>query len=308
MAEGDGSVRPPKPQKHHYIPQFYLRPWVNADGKLEEYGRVPPSNQIRSRRRGTLSTGYVPNLYTLPGTTNATRQNVERLFFGTVDTDAALARRKLLAGDTLSEIDRYRWARFILSLILRNPEEVNKLKARVNQIYDQPDSEIQEQYTQVRASHFPATVEEAFRQQFPEAPDRTAILINAQLIQDQKVMRTVAEMMWSVIRTEGASRRLLTSDRRVVMTNGLMRPDGHICLPIGPRHLFVACTIESMMERFHRLPKSKLVRECNAQLIGQARLHVYGWDKSELATVRRGMSSREHISLVKAFESSGDAI
>lgn len=37
--------------KHHYIPQFYLRPWLGEDHKLEEFGREPYTGQIRSRRR-----------------------------------------------------------------------------------------------------------------------------------------------------------------------------------------------------------------------------------------------------------------
>lgn len=291
-----------KQEKHHYIPQFYLRPWLDADDKLEEYGRAPPSNQIRSRRRGTDSTGFVYNLYTLPGTTEDTKQNVERVFFGKVDTDAAKVRDKLLAGASLSLPDRYNWARFILSLILRNPEEVLKMKVGVNAIFDQPDAELQAKYLKFREPHEPATAEEAIRQHYPEAPDRSALLIGTQLIQNQKAMQTIAGMSWSIIRTDTASRRLVTSDRPVVMTGGLLRLDGHICLPISPRHLFVACTLKPTMDAFLRAPKSKLVRESNAQQIGQARRHVYGWDKSDLAEVRRGISKRKYMSLIRAPE------
>ncbi len=59
--------------RHHYIPQFYLRPWLGEDRKLEEFGRVPPTNQIRSRRRGTNSTGYEDDLYEIPGVTEETK-------------------------------------------------------------------------------------------------------------------------------------------------------------------------------------------------------------------------------------------
>lgn len=289
-------------EKHHYIPQFYLRPWLNTDDKLEEYGRVPPSNQIRSRRRGTEPTGFVYNLYTLPGTTEDTRQNVERVFFGKVDAAGAKVRDKMLAGAPLSLPERYDWARFVLSLILRNPEEVQKMKASVNSIFDQPDAELQANYLKIRQPHEPATAEEAIRQHFPDTPDRSALLVGTQLIQNQNAMRTIAGMSWSVIRTDKASRRLVTSDRPVVMTGGLLRVNGHICLPITPRHLFVACTLKPTMDAFLKAPKSKLVRESNAQQIGQARLHVYGWDNSDLAEVRRGMSKRPYMSLVRTPE------
>lgn len=288
-----------KQEKHHYIPQFYLRPWLDTDDKLEEYGRVPPTNHIRSRRRGTKPTGFVYNLYTLPGTTEETKQNVERMFFGKVDADAAKVRDNMLAGAPLTLPERYDWARFILSLVLRNPEEVQKMKESVNSIFDQPDAELQAKYLERRQPHEPATAEEAIRQQFPDAPDRSALLIGTQLIQNQNAMKTIAGMSWSVIRTDRASRRLITSDRPVVMTGGLLRLDGHICLPISPRHLFVACTLKPTMEGFLKAPKSKLVRESNAQQIGQARLHVYGWDNSDLSEVRRGMSKRPYMSLIR---------
>lgn len=64
MAKGEDT------DDHHFIPQFYLRPWLSRnDRKLVEYGRVPPTMEIRCRRWVTSKTGYVPNLYTLPGVT-----------------------------------------------------------------------------------------------------------------------------------------------------------------------------------------------------------------------------------------------
>jgi len=43
-------------ERHHFIPQFYLRPWLGDDNKLQEFGRVPPSGQIRSRRMASTLT------------------------------------------------------------------------------------------------------------------------------------------------------------------------------------------------------------------------------------------------------------
>lgn len=68
-------------EDHHFIPQLYLRPWLSkTDRKLAEYGLVPPTMEIRSRRWVTQETGRVSNLYTLRGATEETKQNVERIF------------------------------------------------------------------------------------------------------------------------------------------------------------------------------------------------------------------------------------
>lgn len=105
---------------HHFVPQFYLSQWCGEDDKLQEYGRVPPTMEIRSRRRGPRSTGFVPNLYTLPGVTEETKQNVEKVFYQKVDTEASKVRDKLLAGAELTDVDLYdgrgscsRWASVI---------------------------------------------------------------------------------------------------------------------------------------------------------------------------------------------------
>ncbi|WP_439896131.1 DUF4238 domain-containing protein [Rhizobium aegyptiacum] len=69
--------------KHHYIPKFYLLPWVSdEDGKLTEFRRLTnPHTQVQyieDKRRGRNETGFEENLYTLPGTTKETKDNVKR--------------------------------------------------------------------------------------------------------------------------------------------------------------------------------------------------------------------------------------
>ncbi len=47
-------------------------------------------------------------------------------------------------------------------------------------------------------------------------------------------------MRWCVVTFKNEKHTLLTSDRPLIMTNGLIGKDDHLALQIGPRMLFVA--------------------------------------------------------------------
>ncbi len=157
----------PKGERHHYIPQFYLRPWLGTDDKLEEFGRLPHSGQIRSRRRGTKSTGYEYDLYTIAGATEDTKQNIERTFMGTVDGSAAAARDLLLSGVFPTGELRHAWARFLMSIAMRTPDEIKEFKRRYATDWLKPDANFQARYEAVRKPGWPATLEEYTQQEDP---------------------------------------------------------------------------------------------------------------------------------------------
>lgn len=291
--------KPPKPQKHHYIPQFYLRPWLGDDHKLEEFGRVPPSGQIRSRRRGPESTGFEYNLYTMPGVTDDTKQNIEREFYGVVDRTAAAVRDKLLTGPVaLSPQERYDWSRFLVSLCIRNPDEMARMKAIVEKFTARPDQKMREIYASMRQDWQPDDVEGLLAATFPEAPELSAVMASTSMITNHVALTGIMHLHWRVFDTSRVRRKLVTCDRPVVMTGGIARENGHIAIPISPDKLFVATMYPAFAEWLGRWPTGRLVRESNAAQIGQARKHVYAVEDSPIAEVRRGMSKREYMSLV----------
>ncbi|YCI07065.1 DUF4238 domain-containing protein (plasmid) [Ensifer sp. D2-11] len=288
-------------ERHHFIPQFYLRPWLGDDNKLQEFGRVPPSGQIRSRRMGTASVGFAMNLYTLPGVTEDTQQNVEREFYGAVDRTAAAVRDKLLAGSTsLTKQERHDWARFILSLEGRHPEEMARLKAIVAQHVKDPTPEMRAAYLKMRLDRQPKDWDELTSSLFDGAPELMAIMGSTKLIANAPSLVFIENLHWYVLDTSEVTRKLITSDRPVIFTGGIAHYEGHIALPISPDKLFVATSYKEFGEGLRRWPQGRLVRECNRAIIGQARHHVYGVDASILAEVRRQMSKDEFSSLVPA--------
>ncbi|MCJ8057178.1 DUF4238 domain-containing protein [Shinella curvata] len=287
-----------KGQKHHYIPQFYLRPWLGDDNRLEEFGRVPPSNQIRSRRRGTESTGYEYDLYTIPGVTEETKQNIERVFMGTVDKTAAAARDELLRGNIPQGELRHAWARFLMSMAMRTPEEMRRFKENFVWYWIKPVAKYQDRYDAIRKPDWPPTLEEYFVSQDPHMVQRQAIVLATDLMQQENVTRHLMGAEWWVFDSSRVQRPFMTSDHPFVMTNGLKRPDGHFAIPIGPRHLFVAFMQKDFGEWFRRMPTGKIVRATNEAVIGQGRKYVYGIDGANIAEVRRLMGKREYMTLL----------
>jgi hypothetical protein len=284
-------------ENHHFIPEFYLKPWLSdQDKKLEEYGRVPPSMDIRSRRWVRSKTGMIPNLYTLPGVTEATKQNVERVFYQQVDTSAAQVRDKLLIRAELSDKDLYVWARFMLSLGIRNPTEMEKFKERLRRDFVKPDARLEARWAEVRREGQPATVEEALLQLNPHTPEIGAILITTKLVQNQNIIKTIMGMDWMVYDASTSNRKFLTCDRPLIMTP-FGRDDAQMVLPMSPDKLLTIFKNPDFNDELQFMNPSSVVEATNKLIIGQAREKVYAVDNSYLTEVRAGMSSGEYFSL-----------
>lgn len=112
------------------------------------------------------------------------------------------------------------------------------------------------------------------------------------------VARLFMGVMWWVLDTSKVSRRLLSSDHPLIMTNGLGRADGHFAIPISPTCLFIVFMKEDFPERFRNIPVGKIVRLVNEAVIGQGRRNVCAVDRRNLAEVRRGRGKRDFMSLI----------
>ncbi|MDI7864273.1 DUF4238 domain-containing protein [Rhizobiaceae bacterium n13] len=262
-------------QKHHYIPEFYLKPWLNpGDNKLTEYRRLKfnhePYTKLQIKRRGVAETGWQLNLYTIPDATPDTKQNIERIFMGAVDAKAALARDWLMNNPSKKlPVDlRHAWARFVLSLMLRTPEEIGKFKAEVYKAFNTPDAEI-------------------------KSTESAAILAAANLMQDENGMSILKKADWWTIDTSKVGRKVLTSDHPLILGNGFKGREGYLALPIGPRRIFLALRDASFREEFLRKAMGKIVRETNEVTIGQGRRSVYAFDEESTTEVKRLMGKRE---------------
>jgi hypothetical protein len=106
------------------------------------------------------------------------------------------------------------------------------------------------------------------------------------VINHDRAVLDISNMVWTVVDLTRASRTLLTTDRAVVMPLGLANKETYIALPISPTRLFVA----AYNDRYRQLPttsRSEIVRIMNRDVVRQARECVWGTDDSQREFVQK---------------------
>lgn len=279
----------PKLPKHHYIPVFYLKQWANANGRLIEYSK--PYRQVEARPTSPKGTGYVRGLYRLPNVAEEKAELVETAYMKVVDDAAAKALQVILGNTTdishLSQLMMRDWARFLHCLMLRNPEYVSAMSRLLSENVGDYVDEIKDRYLTERAPSDPETFEE-YKKQFLTNPLNTfAPRIINRIVDNPNIIRHMCSMRWHVITFSHSRNLLLTSDRLIIMTNGLGNPGAHLALPISPTQLFVACNDQHAYMSIRRQPGRDLIRTSNTKVLEQARKYAYGFSDADISFVRR---------------------
>jgi Protein of unknown function (DUF4238) len=118
--------------RHHYVPQFLLRPWAEttSDERVQVF-RLD-LGMLRSDRHATKYTGYENDLWALSvdAIAGLEKQAIETRFLRYVDNLAARVLQKLdeQGLESLTRDDRMDWVRFLMSLRLRQPNLVLQLR------------------------------------------------------------------------------------------------------------------------------------------------------------------------------------
>jgi hypothetical protein len=199
-------------EKHHYIPQFYLKQWTGADRRLCEYSR--PYDRMKTRRRFPSETGFEYGLTTLTTYPEPVSEIVERRLMQAIDDSASKALRYLLANNVtgLDANGRSAWARFLMSLMRRTPEAVQDIHDRLQQSFAEID----------RLNSLPpdASEEELAADLLGRVEQRKALLLQ-DLVNSELNGTALVNMRWTVSNFTNTRHKLLTSDRPYVMTNGI---------------------------------------------------------------------------------------
>jgi hypothetical protein len=265
-------------EKHHYIPQFYLKQWTGADRRLCEYSR--PYDRLKTRRRFPSETGFEYGLTTLTTYPEPVSEIVERKLMQVIDDSASKALRYLLANNVigLDANGRSAWARFLMSLMRRTPEAVQDIHDRLHQSFAEID--------RLSAPHPDATEEELAADLLGRVEQRKALLLQ-DLVNSELNGTALINMPWTVAHFKNTQHKLFTSDRPYVMTNGIGHPNSHIVIPIGPTQCFYAAgTVEEAMN-LRRLSAAEFIFRVNDKMTAQARRFVYGVDDSELQFIAK---------------------
>lgn len=279
-----------KGEKHHYIPVFYSREWAGPDGRLCEYTR--PYREVKPQSKHPDATGYVRGLYTVPQNDPHVAEYIERHFFRITDNGAAVVAQELRNGGKIDffSLDRSSWSRFIISLMLRNPEYVARMAAEVVGFYARTDNE--EKYQELRGPSDPATFEEYVAKHTFHPARRMSAYALQKIIDSPTMGGHLNQMRWSVVTFKRERHTLLTSDRPIIMTNGIIGKKDHLALPIGPRMLFIAANNIETENMIRTIDPGILMAQVNHRVASQARKYVYGNDDKQLRFIENRLGRK----------------
>ncbi|WP_461325144.1 DUF4238 domain-containing protein [Bradyrhizobium diazoefficiens] len=272
--------------KHHYIPVFYLKQWRGADRRVIEFSR-PYKDKVKPRKVDPDGTGYVRGLYRLPGVTDQFAEVIEQTFFKRVDDQAAIALQKLLRNEMQDwSIDlRKSWTLFLMSLFMRSPKIVSDALTAITDGLPQQWAEIQKQWAKDNP-------EEPLLEDFNSTlAQQYSLLALRRFIANDELGLLILSMIGGTMDLSQTPYRLVTSDRPVVMTDGLGYTTSHLALPLSPTMLFVATNTQEMMNELQAIGSHDLVRNCNRWTVRHAVKYVWAQDHSHDELIEREMSA-----------------
>jgi Protein of unknown function (DUF4238) len=276
-----------EPTRHHYIPIFYLKQWAGLDGKLCEYSR--PYRETKAKRKHQSGTGYVDGLYTIPGLPPEQSQFVEKRFMQAVDNWAARALAIMLrANPQAHDLDprmKVAWARFLYSLIIRTPEHIKRIQQKAEENPPELPETLRDDYDKLRGPNDPPTFEEYKAWSLANPLRLPAQRFLPELINSERVITEIAFMRWTTAKVGKTRHSMLTSDRPVIMTNGLVQPDAHIAIPLSPDVLFLATKSDETRIAITSMSDDDIVEVVNNRVSEQAIKYVYGIDDRQLRFV-----------------------
>jgi hypothetical protein len=287
------------PTKHHYIPAFYLSRWAGAFNKVTEFAKVH-GGKIVAKPKMPERTGYKERLYEMQGVEPELAQQFEEKYFKPIDTMAATALEMLYQhghNAPWTAKSRTAWTRFMMSLLLRCPEDIDAFRAWWHDDFASTDREAEARYQAKRSPDDPATFSEFLDSQPLAVKEKYMIEMLNSLLEHDSVGTNINNMEWRVLETPASAPRLLISDRPVIRSNNLKGEQGHIALPIGPRLLFIASQDTRFLNGLLRADHARLVKECNRQVVEGAVRFVWSVDESQTRFIgnRFGVSPQTRL-------------
>jgi hypothetical protein len=176
---------------------------------------------------------------------------------------------------------RYSWSRFMLSLMIRYPEAVAAMQRQLRDNVDRV-------YLETRKPDEPATFAEYEALHGTRDMARSHGRLLMELMQDSRMGRLIYGMHWGVLKCRNYYYNLLTSDRPIV-SNVFAVSAHHLCLPISPEHVFVACATPAAQDQFMRLDPGNVMLVMNDAVARQAHTYVWGTDDAQLRFVKNRM-------------------
>lgn len=269
--------------RHHFVPEFMQRPWVNEDGdkKLEIF-RLD-LHELRSDRHAPKYAGVEKNLYALSRNIVAGMEKHanEDQFLKQVDSRAAIVRRKFARGELLkiSNEERNDWALFLMSLRVRQPKIVNELKNdETSALFQEHLDKDPDHYENLKGESDPASMSEWVEQQYPGIIDNFGISIFSKIVDNKRVGNLLIQMNWLIVDISDAKHKFLLGDNPLILTHAITNPNLIVALPISPTKVFFAAPSREIIMKITNSDINQLVLRVNESSVNQSVNNIYSQD------------------------------
>ncbi len=263
-------------QRHHFVPQFYLRKWYPPNGDHFFLYSRDSRGQLRSRARPSKAVGFETDLYASnPDGLNfrlEKSQEFERDFLGPIDNAASLVHQKILSSGirSLTEQDRLSWSKFVSSLLERHPDRVRQITEIAAAGLDETlESLTAEKPEMVASPTFIAVLAGINKREFAR---NLALQGIATAINDHDLVHGISSMQWDLAVLPPGEDHFLTGDTPLIVNGGGNKNPIHILsLAISPKSLLV---IHKDATVFNEEFIKKMAFFHNPVLVNQTRTHL----------------------------------
>lgn len=276
------------PKRHHYLPEFYQRRWVNADNEVTVYRRFSSGLDIKHKPPSAI--GFEKELYSIRSLDDPKRrQELETVFMSAVDNVAAQALTFMEESGRPPEDPRLRngWARFIMRLLNSSPRRIEYFRRELQAHELTVLEEIEATYEAKRKPDEPATFTEFMETTDKTLTDRTLAQLVQGLVDSPMIGEALVRMRWAIMTLPDETYDLLASDMPLMRSNGLGDQMGFAIMPLGPRRLFIGAHHPDVIRSFASQRPKALVRGLNSAIVEQAEHFVIARDESQTKFIDR---------------------
>jgi hypothetical protein len=228
--------------RNHYVPQFLQRPWTGEDGRLHVFRKSV--GQIDSFRQFPKGNGYEEDLLALTEDTVAgmDKHANEKVGLQIIDYEASKIRDRMDSGNikSFSSQERYSWARFLVSLRLRQPRHVKMLREEAKIRLRKTLAEGPKGYIEYIDHGFLPTAEELVDLAEPGFIENFGLRLFLDFVSEDSIIEKINSLFWGVYDFRGGQFSLLLSDNPLIVDGGIDHPEAAMILPISPYKAFVA--------------------------------------------------------------------
>ena len=251
---------------------------------------------LPTARRVAKATGFRNNLYALtkPEVAGMRQQTIETKLMSHIDNYAARVRTKMEHHGlkSLSITEKQDWARFLISLRVRQPDVVSQIRMEGAQnlresLLDDPD-----QYEVLADEEDAPTLEEWVEQHFPGLIENFGLSCFPRLIDNEQVGTKILQLRWWLWDFDAEKNELLLADNPCIFTGGIDAPELIVALPISPTKAFLATRGNRTAANLRRLSPGTLVVQLNESSVVQSRARIYARTDAPMRFIANRLASR----------------